>query len=386
MPKRPMPITGSVLAWAIERSGLSREEVADAVGVDVQELDGWLREEAQPSKGQLTALARALHRPSAVFFLPTPPRQEVLTTALRRARGRVSRDLNREELRAVRRARRLQRLASWVLRDLGEPPVRLPAASPGSDPAEAARRLRGWVGLSVAEQLAFEKPGESFGRWREALADRGVLVLQLALGWDGLRGFSSHDEYAPLVAVNTADNYQARTFTLFHEVAHLSSGTEQACTGPPALSANGSLERWCEEVAASTLLPKDEVRRVANDLRTAPSTPADDFEFVRLVADRFKVSLRAAAIRLVRLGLTAADVYEQIEEHAPILEREKGFGRGGAGSAPVRRARELGTRAGEVLLKAFEYGRVTERDLRDYLRLDGPEIADFREEIVASAG
>ena len=46
-----MPVTPAVLTWAIEEDGRSLQDLADAVGVDVELLQAWTKGEAQPSVG-----------------------------------------------------------------------------------------------------------------------------------------------------------------------------------------------------------------------------------------------------------------------------------------------------------------------------------------------
>ena len=87
--------------------------------------------------------------------------------------------------------------------------------------------------------------------------------MELQLGSDGLRGFALADEYAPLVAVNTHENIEARVFTLLHEVAHLASDTAKACLGI-ALDADRT-ERWCDEVASAAVLPRDTLRETRSE-------------------------------------------------------------------------------------------------------------------------
>ena len=64
----------------------------------------------------------------------------------------------------------------------------------------------------------------------------------------------------PVIAVNTAWNDEARTFTLLHELGHLVARTDSACAaGEPAeLSAAWDPEeRWCEVFAAALLSPEE---------------------------------------------------------------------------------------------------------------------------------
>jgi DNA-binding transcriptional regulator YiaG len=87
MTRREVPITGSVLAWARDEAGLAPADVAATLGVDVAAVEAWESGAALPSRGQFSKLAELLRRPSALFFLPEPPRKAGLPTSLRSAPG-----------------------------------------------------------------------------------------------------------------------------------------------------------------------------------------------------------------------------------------------------------------------------------------------------------
>ena len=201
--------------------------------------------------------------------------------------------------------------------------------------------------------------------------------MELQLGSDGLRGFALADEYAPLVAVNTHENIEARVFTLLHEVAHLASDTAKACLGI-ALDADRT-ERWCDEVASAAVLPRDTLRDAVEELS---GSAEPDFEVVQALAERFKASLRATAVALIRAGLADSTLYSDVEEGAPTADLEKGFGRSPQPRrAPMQRLTEVGPRAARTVLAAMAGDRLNELEARRYLRLDGTELAELASEM-----
>ena len=268
MPRRKaLPISGSVLAWAIQEAGLSLQEAAERTGLPAAEIESWIRDQAKPSIGQVRKLAEVVHRPMAVFYLPRPPEDVAVPSALRRTAGAMERDLTPEQLRQARRGRQIQRLVRSLLTTDAAAAPQLPELSQQQDSLDAGGLLRHWIGVPVRTQLEWTTPKQAFDEWRLALEERRVLVLQLQLG-EFLRWFSLWDELAPLVAVNTADNYQARSFTLFHELSHLASRTESSCANRVgASSTSPNIERWCEEVASASLLPRDALRQLAEERR-----------------------------------------------------------------------------------------------------------------------
>jgi Zn-dependent peptidase ImmA (M78 family)/DNA-binding XRE family transcriptional regulator len=387
MARREVPITGSVLAWAREEAGLSPADVAEVLHVDVRTIESWESGATLPGRGQFTKLAELLRRPTALFFLPEPPSRAGLPTSLRSAPGLMGHRLSKEEVRQIRWARRLQEIVGWVLRDEDSAPVTLPQFSPNGSSLDAAATVRQLLGVTPAEQLAWESPSEALRSWREVLEGRGILVVQLQLGRESLRGFSAWDDRAPIVGVNTAYHPTARIFTLFHEIGHLVTRTDAACLrfivpGDPEVGT----ERWCERFAAEVLIPADVLRSVASRLGVREGVQVDDVETARRIAGRFKVSTRAASLRLQELQLAAPSLYGMVVRE--LADRDWNAQGGGSGSgqpAPEKRLRELGTRVPEILINAAEDGRITRSDLSDYLNLTTGQVDDLRSLVVTRA-
>ena len=373
MPRARPPINPEVLRWAIGESGYSARDLADSLNVDTVTLGAWAAGEVRPTRGQFTKLAKKLRRPKSIFFLPDPPEASGLPVTLRTAVGRTTRDLSASELLWVRRARRLQRLLSLLEQRQLDAPIALPRLATDLEPSGQGVLLREWAGVMTEEQLGWSSAREAFDAWRYAIEERGVVVMELQLGADGLRGFSLEDEYAPVVAVNMHENVQARTFTQFHELAHLASGSAKACL--QIAMGTDRTERWCDEVASAALLPPEELRRAVAALA---SRAEPDFEAVRMLAREFSVSLRATAMALVRDGLAERSLYSIVEEAAPVSDYEKPQGRAKGGRrTPTIRLREYGPRAANTVLDAVSSGQLGELEARRHLRLNGAELLEL---------
>lgn len=379
MAVKNVPISGSVLGWTREEAGFTRLGLAERAKLSVEDIKAWETGAGLPTKGQFSTLVKILKRPSAVFFLPKPPLSAGMPTALRRAPGLGAHKLGPDEMHQIRWARRLQEIMSWVLKDDGQNPAALDQYSVRSNPVELADLDRKRSGIPTAEQLAWPSPSTAFRAWRRYLEEQSVLVLQLSMGKNNIRGFGAWDEYAPLVAVNTAYHPTARIFTLFHEVGHLLTRTDAACQSFVLPDGHDiEAERWCERYAASFLLPEADLRKVAEGYCISPDSPTTDPDKARLIANRFSVSTRATAIRMQEIGLAEPSLYGLVASQ--LAERDWNISSGGGGgqTSAKKRPGQLGTRIPEMLLDAADRERLTIRDLADLLQLKTGQLDDLK--------
>lgn len=117
VPRQLVPITGSVLRWAMEESGIDAAEMADRLGVDTADVEDLATGDLVPTKTQFNRIVDILQRPSAIFFLSKPPKAAGLPTSLLCAPGLGSHALQRSEVRQIRWARRVQQLVSMLERE-----------------------------------------------------------------------------------------------------------------------------------------------------------------------------------------------------------------------------------------------------------------------------
>ncbi len=372
MPAQPSPVTPDVLRWALDEDGRPIVDIADAVKVDTSTLEDWLDGRALPSRGQVTKLAEVLQRPRALFFLPRPPSVATLPPSFRHPPG-DERLVSAAARRKVRQARRVQHAVAWALRD--DPPIEVPRSTVMADPETAAAVARTWLGVTGDEQKGWSDERVALRAWREALEEQGVLVFVLEIGRDDVRGFSAWDDRAPLIVANlTGVTPAARSFTLAHELAHLIARQDSACIEPAAGGPNGAeIERWCERVGAGMLMPPAEVRALGRS--RAISNGAADLDDVRAVMRQFRVSGRAAAVRLIDLGLGSPGLYAQVARaFVPALAKPTDTFR--KPSRAVARPREYGERTIRTILQALP-----QRDAMSVLRVTVEDVRRMAQEV-----
>ena len=283
------PINPVALEWAREVSHVTVEELAKALNVKPTRVFEFEGGDALPTFRQLTLMAAKLDRPLGFFFAPPPVAPDVPETADFRGRGHdeLPADLAREMRRAEQHRDAMLDLA-------GAPARRIPeGAITWKTVAARAAALRRYFGLTDAFVPPESQNNQVFNFWRGLLEENGVLVFQatkISLGT--FRGLSVHHDELPMILVNGADSPMGRTFTLFHEVAHLINRTSGLC----ALRESVDEEAIANNFAASFLMPEPGVRAQVNG-------PAEPEVAAGQLARHFKVSMLAAAVRLRRLDV-----------------------------------------------------------------------------------
>jgi Zn-dependent peptidase ImmA (M78 family) len=375
-----VPITGKVLEWALEDSGFTHEEVAVALDVEESVLASWIAEAERPNLTQFRKLAEKLRRPSAFFLLPRPPAPDRLEVAFRHPPEAERDEKNPKERRAIRAARRMQHAVSWALAELGgAKSVDLPTAQISSDAVKAAARFRAWLAVPTAKQRR-GAPAKVYEAWRKALEARGILAFQFPIGDDSCWGFSLTDVLAPVVAVNTARSPEARSFSLFHECGHLVTGTSSVCLEgwKRNRQADGdAVERWCERFAANALAPWEDVARfLAGRYGWGPGGKIESLKVASAVAAEFRISLRAATLRLVEEGAATWALYRSIPPWADGKD-DQGGGRGR--TRAVVRVAEYGRRPARVFVSALERDVLQPSDVADFFDVSDTELDKMKQ-------
>lgn len=292
------PINPVALEWAREISHVTVNELAKALNVRPERIVEFEAGEAMPTFRQLTLMAAKLDRPMGFFFAPPPAEPDVPEAADFRGRGHdeLPGDLAREMRRAEQHRGAMLDLAGSPGRHIPEGAITWKTVGP------RAAALRSYFGLTDTFVPPESQNNQVFNFWRGLLEENGVLVFQTTkISLDTFRGLSVHHDDLPMILVNGADSPMGRTFTLFHEVAHLINRTSGLC----ALRESVNEEAIANNFAANFLMPEPAVRSQL-DGPTEPELAAEQ------LARHFKVSMLAAAVRLRRLDIIDGDDLEAV--------------------------------------------------------------------------
>ncbi len=294
----PAYVKPDILRWARESIGYSLSEAASKIGVRVEKLKRAEQGEEFLTLRQAEKAAGVYDRPLAALFLPEPPTEEPQEAQYRRLPGAPEPPWPPQMQILARRIRGRQDAAAELYELLDEESPWVAARRKlGSNRDVLAQTARELLGISLDEQMGWRDPSgyRPMRHWIDAVESLGVLVMQDGtLPIELARGFASTDPTVPVMVINTQDDARARAFTVAHELGHL------------ALEAAGEVvgrdtESWCNEFAASILMPAEAFASVF------AIAGRDTLDRVDEVALAFGVTPMAATVTARRRGLLSAD-------------------------------------------------------------------------------
>lgn len=185
------------------------------------------------------------------------------------------------------------------------PPLDMSAEMP---PSQLGRTVRDFLGVSVDDQIAARDDYAALRLWIDALEATGVYVSQRRLKDPTVRAFSKIEDDQALIVVDTGDTPYARIFSLLHEYGHVLLRSTGICD----LDQHDAIERYCNEVAASTLVPLWLVKREVSTWRFGVDATSDDL-LLQELSTRLRVSQAALLIRLEEAGVITEEQYDAME-------------------------------------------------------------------------
>ncbi|GII29841.1 ImmA/IrrE family metallo-endopeptidase [Planotetraspora mira] len=373
MPSVRQDINPALLAWAMKQSDIDENELANRANINVAEVQSWLAGHDKPGLTALRSVAKVLKRSTSFFFLPNPPASSTTVASFRAPIGSSGpRKISPDELNEIRTAARRQKIASWVLKEIN-PEERVSFPISNGDPEKAAIEARSWLQWNTVYQVRASTKAGANKRLRSALEERGILVLQIQMGRSQCRGFSIADAQVPLIAVNSTGHIaSARTFTMLHELAHLTLGEQAVCDLP-----DDSHERWCDRFASAFMMPRQHLREYLGRNLKKGYIESDDLDSVRLISNRYKASYQCVALRLIELGAADWSLYQYIRSGS--YEHDKPFPNPNGGqTTPEVRLREYGTTYPRLVIAAIDDNKISELDGRRFLNVNGEQLANLR--------
>jgi Zn-dependent peptidase ImmA (M78 family) len=310
-----VPINPEVLEWAIERAGLSIEQLAKNF-VDADQIRSWHDREALPTLAQAETLAHKLRIPFPVLLLDDAPKLQLPIPDLRTVDGRSVGKPSTEFVDTVNDAVvRQDWYRDYLMSEGARPLTFVGQFNPKHNINIVAKSIRTVLRLDERLRLQCQTWKDFFLKLVQRADAAGVIVMRnsvvrhdntRSLAVDEFRGFAISDSYAPLVFINSRDAKAAQIFTLAHELAHIWLGATGISNPSPVRRSEAlrvSLEHTCNEIAAEVLVPRESFLDLWSSNKTTDAN-------VKQLAAYYRVSSIVALRRANDLGKIGAEEFQ----------------------------------------------------------------------------
>ena len=379
MPKKKqleIKVEPSVIRWAIQSSGWKIDEISPKIQVTTENINKWISGDKNPTLRQLEALAKKIKRPLAAFFLPSPPEERHLPEDFRMSSEKTG-ALSKDVLLAIRRARRFQSVSSELLANLNQsskPTIGIFNTS--DDVKRIASEERELSKISLDTQSEWKSPHKAFRAWREYIESKNIIVLQVKMPPEEVRGLSIIDEEPYVIVVSSGDNPYARIFTLLHEYAHILLKKQGICLPEEFLKNNPKypeIEKWCDSFAGNFLIPNKEFNTDMNFISSDKLTSRDT---LTTLSNRYCVSKGAILTKMRIMDKISKPEYDnkmgsyEKEEIKPVIKKE-----GKKESKPMKLSldkqcvRDRGNKFISLVIENVNRQHITNNDALDYLSI-----------------
>ncbi len=256
----------------------------------------------------------------------------------------------------------------------------VPRVPPEGWPAERlATEIRALLGVSVDEQLEAKDEYAALRLWVAALNARGVYVSQRSLKDPTVRAFSKVLDDQAVIVVSTKDDSHPRIFSALHEYCHVTLHSTGICD----LLDHGDVERYCNQVAAGVLLPRDLLDRLWTPGAFAGGDDAADAA-LKTMSNRAHVSQQALLIALRDRHIISQDAYDAIEARR-AGRRKTGGGKSSSGGPTYYTVaiNRIGRMFAHRVVNAMTEGFVDRQDASVLLGVGEHNVGNFVHDLVA---
>ncbi len=306
-------IEPAILKYARKYSGLTTEQVSKKAKIALEKLEAYEEHGGDVPLTHLEKFSRIYKRPLAFFLLSKIPTDAVEPKEFRIVYKSKVVSFSPAAYLAIRRARYVQS----VINELGENKFeyKFPTISTKDDTDKLATWFRNYLGVSFEKQRKWPNIQAAFREWKAALESKNIYVLQQSVPKDHVSAFSLVDKHPYVLLLNSTEHESRRIFSLFHEIGHVLLHKSGICS-PEDLSRNShayvQIEKFCNQFAASFLVPKDQFVNNADISRLA-GIPVDEWDDndLKIIAGQYKVSKEVVFRRFLTLGMISEESYDK---------------------------------------------------------------------------
>ena len=286
-----------------------------------------------------------------------------------------SNSFSRKTLFAIRTARRLQSISKELLNNLNlTTKANIIHTQISENPEIVAIRERDSSGINIEEQKQWKNASHAFKIWRKMIEAKNIMVFQVSMPIEDIRGFTLTDNEPFVIIVNSSDLIEARIFTLFHDYGHILLKKSGVCLVDPHIINEGSdakIEKWCNEFAAAFLLPEDQAKKYFSNRSESELL---DFKTLNRFSRSYKISKSAILLSMLKKNFITQNSYKNLVDTMKSIKKKK---KGGKPETQIEKCmREKGKNFISLVNSNIDKGFITYNDALDYLSI---KLKNFKE-------
>lgn len=385
-----------LLSWARDRVGVEQDSISSKVGVTNSTYSKWENGENEIPFYLIEKLCRILRLHFADFYresLPiTPPRPKDCRKYANTPETPFSYKTHVYLLDAQTRQYCYDYLLTQLNRKNTFNKLNNPLTIASSN---SGLLLRTYLALTAKEQT---DNGDSlfFQILKNKIEFKGIMVIQVPLSLDFIRGMALYHETAPMIIVNSEDSFAVRCFSLFHELAHLLLNVS-AISGRYGLDSfleDSSdqlyqIERFCNYSAASALMPRELIENTLDSLGMEFSKIDNYIRSGRIfnLAVSLNVSKSSLLYRLLELDLGSETVlksklqdFADVSSDTDFVTKKSKRKNGGPSYYSVKR-NQYGRLYIRTAIDAFNSGNISNSEVCSILSIKLKNIENLESEI-----
>jgi Zn-dependent peptidase ImmA (M78 family)/DNA-binding XRE family transcriptional regulator len=367
-----VPVEPKILVWARNRNKLSLEGAAKRLNCEIETLRKIESGDVIPAATLFRKMAIVYLVPEATLLgLDAPPPERELPKDFRSFDGTPV-ELSYETMVAIRQVEaRQDALAELAEIDTDIIAPVLPHRSLQDNAEKFGEEFRKEIGFPILVQMR-AKPEAAFLRWRILIEKIGVSVYVEPFGKDTSRGVSLFYNAFPAIIIDQNEKLPgARSFTLFHEYAHLL--LRQA--GVSNFDPRNRVEAFCNRFASAVLMPREAMEAVFKNILMDGAQPT--MEELSDGANQLCVTIHQIAARLESLQFVRSGYYNRVTS---VLKKPDKKKRGGGGSDTFKYAylSRFGHYLPEAVFGAHERGHLSKIGASRLLKIKPAYFAPLR--------
>jgi len=364
-------INPQLLTFSRERIGYDIPDIAKKLQVKEERWLSWEKGEQKPTTNQLIRIANYLDRTPAFFYLNSLPDEAEPLSEFRTINNDLLVSGSPKLIAAIREAKRNRETLLDLYSEQQKAPELIPTMNKIEGTVqEKAKEIRNWLGISFEDQKSWRSSSEALTNWKNLLEERDIYVVQFPyVDVEECRGFALSEESIPVIGINSKDAYNARIFTLIHELAHILYRDSVLINDSLAGYFGGgrSMEQKCNRLAADILVPEGDLTREFDRQNVSVNE-------VKRLSRRFRVSGYVLLIRLKTAQLISDETYREMKSQFSFYDSS---GKGSDGGDPYYNQI---VRKGKLYLKtAFQSYFDNQINVAELANLTGWKVPNLNE-------